>query len=333
MPVPEARRSGQRPAVHVVPPAREVPDLAGDVRATLLQPPRWLPPKYFYDERGSRLFDAICDTPEYYPTRVEQALLRASAPQVIEAAHPAHVLELGSGTCRKTFELLAACGRAGHEVCFWPFDVCEEVVRESARWLVHELPWLSVQGLVGDYHAGLSHLPRPDGPCLYLFLGGTLGNFEPDEADTFMTELAAHMRPGDQLLLGVDRVKNPAVLEAAYNDAAGITAEFNRNVLHVLNRELGADFNVPAFAHRAFYDPAHERIEMHLVATEAQQVHFAALDEQITLAACESIRTEISRKFTPQSLDALLRRAGLRRSHHFEADGGAYSLVLATPAN
>jgi L-histidine Nalpha-methyltransferase len=311
-----------------VPAARPVPGLEDDVREGLLTPPRSLPPKYFYDERGSALFDRICETPEYYPTRTEGALLGACADRIIEAARADHIIELGSGASRKTGHLLAAAERAGLDGCeYWPFDVCEPMLRQAAGRLLADHPRLRVNALVGDYLAGLSGLPRPPGRRLFVFLGSTIGNFGPSQARGFLRELRACMEPGDSLLLGADRVKSPAVLEAAYNDAQGITAAFNLNLLHVLNRELAADFDPAAFAHRAVYDRERQQVEMYLDSARRQRVHLARLGERLDLEAGEPILTEISRKFTPEGLHAMLTEAGFEPVSHFEPENGYFSLV------
>lgn len=313
-----------------VPAARVVPDLEADVRSGLLRRPRSLPPKYFYDERGSDLFDRICDTPEYYPTRTEDALLAACADDVIARTRPDHIIELGSGASRKTEHLLAAARHACLDDCqYWPFDVCEPMLRQAADRLMSLYPGLRVNALVGDYLAGLGGLPQAPGRRLFVFLGSTIGNFEPADAVCFLRELASVMKPGDGLLLGADRVKPREVLEAAYDDVEGVTAAFNLNLLNVLNRELDADFDPRDFAHRARYDEGRERIEMHLVSLRDQLVRLGRLDERLELEAGESILTEISRKFTPESLDAMLHDAGLEPLSRFEPDNGWFSLVHA----
>ncbi|HKK13525.1 MAG TPA: L-histidine N(alpha)-methyltransferase, partial [Gammaproteobacteria bacterium] len=279
--MPTVDHSAGRLRVHPVPPARPLPDLAQDAREGLLRRPRSLPPKYFYDDRGSRLFDAICDTPEYYPTRTENALLARHAGEILAAVDPDHIVEFGSGTSRKTLHLLEACAADGARSGYWPLDVCESMLRETGEILVDRYQWLQVDALVGDYLGGLDHLPLPDGRRLFVFLGGTIGNFEPWQAEAFLAELRARMNPGDALLLGADRVKDPAVLHAAYNDAAGITARFNLNVLRVLNRELAADFDESAFRHEARYNPALQRIEMYLVARRPQRVMLEALEAEL----------------------------------------------------
>lgn len=312
-------------------PARAIPSLVEDVREGLLNSPRSLPPKYFYDDKGSRLFDAICDTEEYYPTRIEDALLKRSAMDIIASLQPRHVIELGSGTARKTRRLLDACEEQLCHATYWPFDVCESMVQGSAEALMDEYDWLRVRGLVGDYHAGFEHFPDLDGRSLFVFLGSTIGNLEHAEAVKFLRELRGVMGAGDSLLMGADRVKDADVLYAAYNDNEGLTAEFNLNVLHVLNREVDADFEVNAFEHKAIFNREDSRIEMHLVSKCDQMVKLTAMEETIIFRRGESILTEISRKFTPASLEALLAEAGFRIDRHYEAENGFFSLLLASP--
>ncbi|VAW78850.1 Dimethylhistidine N-methyltransferase [hydrothermal vent metagenome] len=314
---------------HRVPAALPVADIVEDASKGLIKSPRSMPPKYFYDERGSQLFDAICETREYYPTRTEEALLRSCAHDVITQLRPDHIVEFGSGTARKTRHLFDACDRAGETAAYWPFDVCEEMLHDSGQKLVQEYDWLQVNTLVGDYLGGLTGLPPREGRCLYLFLGGTIGNFTEDEAATFLDEVRAIMRPGDGLLLGADRVKDSEVLHAAYNDDSGITAQFNLNLLHVLNRELDADFCDSNFEHRALFNTEASRIEMYLVSRRRQSVRIKALEHTLELEAGEKILTEISRKFTPANLESLLNDAGLAVQRHFEPDNGWFSLVLA----
>jgi len=316
-----------------VAPTRPVPTLAEDVATGFRRSPRQLPPKYFYDATGSALFDRICELPEYYPTRTEQALLEAQADRIVDTVQPDHIIELGAGTARKTVTLLAACQRAGLTPTYWPFDVCPSVVDATCARIADRFPALPVVGLVGDYTAGLHHLPQPAGRCLYLFLGGTLGNFEPNESRGLLNELAERMAPEDRLLLGADRIKSRATLEAAYNDSAGVTAAFNRNVLAVINRELNGNFDPDAFTHRAIYNGTEARIEMQLRARWRQHVHLAAIGSDYDFAPGEVIRTEISRKFTDESLRAELVDGGLTPAATYLADGDYFSLVLARPAH
>jgi len=325
-------RAALLPSCQPVAPAHSVPSLLDDVRDGLLTSPRSLPPKYFYDDRGSRLFDAICDTEEYYPTRTEDDLLGHRAADIIARLQPEHLVELGSGTSRKTRRLLDACEEQGCHATYWPFDVCESMVQDSAQALMDEYDWLQVRGLVGDYHAGFEHLPGFPGRALFVFLGSTIGNLEHEYAVSFLRELRGLMGPDDALLMGADRVKDSDVLQAAYNDRDGLTAEFNRNLLRVLNREVGANFDPAAFEHRAIYNQAQSQIEMYLVAAQAQTVTVKALDASIEFVEGESILTEISRKFTPASLATLLSEAGFRIEQHYEPTDGFFSLLLAAPA-
>ncbi len=320
------------PEPQLVLPSRVVPTLEEDVRRGLLQAPRELPPKYFYDDRGSALFEAICDTPEYYPTRTERALLAAHAAEIINTVMPRVLVELGSGVANKIGPLFEACAAQGLEVQYCPFDVCADVLTRSASLLSARFSGLEVKPLLGDFTAGLEHLPDFAGPTLFMFLGGTIGNFTAEEAVVLLRDLRCLMAPGDGLLLGADRVKDEARLNAAYNDAAGYTAAFNLNVLSVLNVALGADFVPERFAHRAFYNVGEARIEMHLESREAQTVSLGRLGEALDLVEGETVRTEISRKFSPESLVGLLASAGLRIERHFSAPDDAFSLVLAAPA-
>lgn len=312
-------------------PSRAVPSLADDVLRGLFTAERMLPPKYFYDDRGSLLFDQICDVPEYYPTRVEAALLKRVAGHIIASERPERIVEYGSGTSRKTRLLFDACGELACYPSYAPFDVCEDVLVTSGEALCRSYEWLNVEPMVGDYTAGLDNLPRHAGRQLVLFLGGTIGNFSPAECAAFLRELRRTMRPGDSLLLGADRLKTPAVLHAAYNDDAGYTADFNLNLLRVLNRELGADFDLQGFAHYAHFNPQDSQIEMYLVAMREQQVHFAALGRTLAFHEGDHILTEISRKFTRPMLETMLTDAGFAIAHHYEASGHLFSLVLAHP--
>jgi L-histidine Nalpha-methyltransferase len=319
----------ERLQVRPIPPARSLPSLRADAREGLVHPPRTLPPKYFYDARGSALFDQICDTPEYYLTRAEDELLARNARAIIGDLRPQEILEFGSGTSRKTRHLLNACGREECYSAYAPFDVCPDVVVSTSRGLVEDYDWLTVTGLVGDYCAGLDHLPDAEGARLLLFLGSTVGNFSHDEGVAFLREMRGTMGPEDRLLLGVDRVKAPEVLHAAYNDSAGITAQFNLNLLQILNRELAADFDPRAFEHYAYYDPVAQQVEMYIAARRRQSVFMAALDEVVEFAQGDAIRTEISRKFTSAGIAALLDEAGFAAQTQFDSDAGCFSLVLA----
>ena len=323
-----SRHSGAVQCVAVA-PARHVPGLAEDAREGLAGRPRSLPPKYFYDERGAELFSRICETPEYYLTRTEDALLRQCGAEIIALARPDCLIELGSGSSEKTARLFDACERLGHTCIYSPFDICEPALAEAAGKLQAEYRWLDVRPLLGDYHGGLDHLPDFAGVKLFLFLGSTVGNFTRSEARAFIGDVRRRMDPGDFLLLGADRVKDPAVLNAAYNDAQGITALFNLNVLEVLNRELGANFRADNFAHLAVYNNESNRIEMYLVSRLSQEITLAGPGLCFTLARGERILTELSYKFNFDELETLLEESGLEMVRHFEPDNRYFSLALA----
>ena len=285
--------------------------LADDVLDGLTRPLKELPPKHFYDARGSELFDAICELPEYYQTRTERLILQACAGDIVERSEASELVELGSGSASKTRVLLDAMKGAGRLERYVPVDVSATTVHACAEKLVQEYPGMSVHGVVGDFERHLSHLPRPAGPRLVAFLGGTIGNFPPGSRRRFLRGLRNVLGDDGHLLLGTDLVKDPHVLEAAYDDSAGVTAQFNLNVLHVLNRELDANFDVDAFEHVAFFDRRREWIEMRLRATDIQHVRIGRLDLDIDFAAREELRTEISAKFTPERLRGDLSAAGL----------------------
>jgi L-histidine Nalpha-methyltransferase len=286
--------------------------LADDVLDGLTRPFKELPPKHFYDAYGAALFDRICELPEYYPTRAERAILEEQSAEIVAATGAAELVELGSGTAAKTRLLLRAMAEAGTLRRYVPLDVTESMVVTCADELVDEFPGLRVHGIVGDFERHLPHVPVPEGPRIVAFLGGTIGNFTPGSRRRFLRSLAKLLRPGvDHLLLGTDLVKDPAVIEAAYDDSAGVTAEFNRNVLRVINRELDADFDVDAFEHVAFFDREREWIEMRLRALRRMDVHVGKLGLDVAFAPREELRTEISAKFTIKRLGADLAAAGL----------------------
>lgn len=302
--------------------------MLADVRAGLLAPRKELPPTYFYDAYGSRLFDEITRLEEYYPTRAERALLERYAGEIVDLAAPRALAELGAGTADKSRILLRAMTRRG-AVQYLPIDVDGETLRATAEALRREFPALVVTPIVADMRDDV----QPAGarrPLLYAFLGSTIGNFAPHDAAALLGRIRAALRPTDRLLLGADLIKDTATLEAAYNDARGVTAEFNRNVLRVLNRELGADFDLDAFAHRALYDRRLNRIEMHLVARTAQQVHIPRIGT-VHFAAGESVRTEISCKYDEASLRALLAEAGFALTRWMTGDEALFALALAEP--
>lgn len=300
--------------------------LVADVRRGLEQPPRWLPPKYFYDDRGSELFDAITALPEYYPTRAERSLLREFADDIAYASGANVLLELGSGSSEKTTLLLDALDRVGHVDAYVPVDVSEGALRGAVRELAMARPGLPVHPVVADFDRHLAVLPAP-GRRLVAFLGSTIGNFAPVERARFLARLSHALRPGESVLIGVDLVKDPERLVAAYDDAAGVTAEFNRNVLHVLNRDLAGDFRPDEFDHVAVWDPRQEWIEMRLRAQSAQVVTLRRAGLTFALAAGEEIRTEISAKFRRPAIEAELVAVGFRPTGWWRDDD--YGLILA----
>ncbi len=325
-----SRKRDSRLAVEVHLEPGKNSTIAGDVRDGLGASPKTLPPKYFYDDLGSHLFDRICDTREYYQTRTEQALLEQLADELVAGIEPTDLVELGSGAARKTRVLLDAAARAGVHCRYVPFDVSEGMLRHSAGELLSAYPWLVVHGIVGDYDRHLGRLPRGD-RRLVMFLGSTIGNFAPDEAVLFLSRIARQLHAGDRLLLGTDLVKDHAVLDAAYNDSEGITAEFNKNVLRVLNRELDAHFDPGLFEHVAFFNAEQSRIEMHLRAREAHRVRIVKLDMEVAFAQGESIRTELSHKFTRQSVADLLAAAGLELTEWHTPENAYFGLAVARP--
>jgi len=317
-------------AVHSV--GRSVRDeLIADVRVGLSRRPRRLPSRWFYDEEGSRLFDLITELPEYYQTHTETAILHDRAAEIAALTRPEALVELGAGSCTKTRVLIDACRDLGTLRSFIPFDVSDAVVQRTSRELVEEYPGLTVYGMVGDFSSHLGFIPRL-GRRLVVFLGSTIGNLEVDERAGFLDEVRGLLAPGDAFLCGFDLVKDHDELVAAYDDAAGVTAAFNRNILAVINRQLGADFDLDAFAHVALYDAELERIEMHLRSERVQRVTIPGAQMRVTFSAGEMLRTEISAKFRRATVESGLRRARMRLAAWFTDPAGRFALALATPA-
>ena len=308
--------------------------MAEDVRAGLTAKRKQLPPKYFYDDAGSRLFEQITQLPEYYPARAERELLEETADALMAELRPAEIVELGAGSSAKTRRLLSAPTAPEHLRRFVPLDVSQEIVESSALGLLADFPYLSVHGVIGDFERHLHRIPRAIGTRLVLFLGGTIGNLHPAERTAFLTGVRGLLGPGDRALIGLDLVKDVATMEAAYNDSAGVTAEFNRNMLRFINRELGANFDPEAFAHRAFFDAEHSRIEMHLVPSVLQEVSAPDIRLRVTISPSETIWTESSYKFTPESVAGMLAEAGLHLERCYANDrpDHGFALALAAPA-
>ena len=302
--------------------------LLDDVRTGLTDTPKHLPPKWFYDDRGSELFDRITRLPEYYPTAREREILEREAATIADRSGADTLVELGSGTSDKTRILLDAMAATGRLTRFDPFDVSEGILRWAAAHIAEERPGLAVHGVVGDFERHLHLLPR-EGRRMVAFLGGTIGNLAPPKRARFLADLSANLRPGDSLLLGTDLVKDPARLVAAYDDAAGVTAEFNRNVLHVLNRELHASFEPDRFTHVARWNAEEEWIEMWLRSEGEQHAVVKALGLDVEFADGEELHTEISAKFRRERVTDEVEAAGLSLAEWWTDTASDFALSLS----
>ncbi|MFC9554360.1 L-histidine N(alpha)-methyltransferase [Rhodococcus sp. NPDC056960] len=302
--------------------------LRKDATVGLTSNPKWLPPKYFYDARGSELFEQITALPEYFPTRTERELLRRYSGEIAEVAAPEILVELGSGSSEKTRLLLEAGTRHGSLHTYVPQDVSVSALEGAAEQIGVEFPNLTVRGVVSDFTESLHHLPR-GGRRTIAFLGGTLGNMVPAERAEFLSGIADVLEPGEHLLLGVGLVTDPAVLVPAYDDAAGVTAQFNLNVLRVLNSQLDADFPLDEFRHIALWDAGNEWIEMRLEAGRAMSVRLGELDLDVEFAEGEQLRTEISAKFTLDGIRGELAEAGFGVDRTWSDPDDRFALVCA----
>jgi len=302
--------------------------MAEEIRAGLLRRPRELPCKYFYDKRGSELFDQITRLPEYYLTRMEADILRGSVDEIAALVRPEVIVELGAGFCTKSRLLIAAARSQGTLQTFVPVDVSPDALEEATPLLRREFAGLQVRGLVAEFD-DVAEVPR-FGRQLVVFLGSTIGNLDDDARARFLSGIRAVLEPGDAFLVGVDLVKDPGDLNAAYNDSAGVSAEFNRNLLHVLNRELGANFDVDSFEHTSAYSPERKRIETDLRSKRRQSVRIPACELAVEFDAGELIRTEISVKFERAALAEELRSAGLELRQWFTDPAQWFALALAT---
>ena len=318
---------------HATRPLERVPNpgMLAEVAAGLAAPQKELSPKYFYDQRGSELFEAITRLPEYYPTRTERALLEGWMPELMAQLGTRTLIELGAGNAEKSRIILDAMRATGLAELYVPIDVSATFLSQTAAQLRREYPGLTVEPAIADISVELNLPRRMPRPALFAFLGGTIGNFYPPPAIRLLSRVRAAMAPGDRFLMGVDLRKDIARIEAAYNDSQGITAEFNRNMLLVLNHELGADFDPRAFEHRAFYDTVAHRIEMHLVSSRDQVVEIPGLGP-VAFAAGESIRTEISTKYDRANVSALFDAAGLRIEAWPIDPATPFGLVVGAPA-
>jgi len=318
--------------VHL-PPGGPLSGMAADVRAGLTRPFKELSPRYFYDEYGSQLFEDITELPEYYPTRCEREILETRSAEICEAANsPATLIELGSGSAAKTRVLLDAMLDAGCLETYCPVDISEEITRETAERIADEYDDIAIRGLVCDFELDLERIPVA-APRVIALLGGTIGNFEPQQRAGFLRRVSHLLGPEDRFLLGTDLVKDPATLEAAYNDSQGVTADFNKNVLAVLNRELDADFDLDAFEHVARWDPENLWIDIRLRSLTNQVVNVLALDMQAAFSAGEEMRTEISTKFARPGLEGIYAEAGLELTDWWTDADGLFALSLARRAD
>ncbi len=314
--------------VHL-PPGGPLSGMAADVRAGLTRPFKELSPRYFYDERGSQLFEEITELSEYYPTRCEREILENEAAEICEAANsPATLIELGSGSARKTAVLLDAMLEAGCLETYCPVDISEEITRETAERIAGDYEGIEVRGLVCDFELDLERIPAA-APRVIALLGGTIGNFAPQQRSGFLHRIAHLLGPEDRFLLGTDLVKDRGTLELAYNDPAGVTAEFNKNVLSVLNNELDADFDLESFEHVARWDAENLWIDIRLRFLRNQVVNIGALDMMVAFAAGEEMRTEISTKFARPGLEGIYAEAGLELTDWWTDADGLYALSLA----
>ena len=310
--------------------------LRADVAAGLTATPKSLPPKYFYDARGSQLFDEITQLPEYYPTRAETSILDRRAGEIARLTRCASLVELGSGTSAKTRLLLRALIDTAGLREFVPFDVDPAVLTQASAALTAEYPGLRIAPFTGDFERDLAAIPRPAGGAdagrrMIAFLGSTIGNLEPAARTAFLRHVGQALRPGDTFLLGTDLVKDPVRLQRAYDDTAGVTAEFNRNVLRVVNRELDADFAVELFEHVALWDARQEWIEMRLRSAWAQTVELPALGLTVEFADGEELRTEVSAKFRRDGVEAELAAAGFALRSWWTDPDGLFGLSLSVP--
>jgi L-histidine N-alpha-methyltransferase len=306
--------------------------LADDVLDGLTRPFKELPPKHFYDARGAELFDRICELPEYYPTRTERSILQAAAAQLASTTAASELVELGSGTAAKTRVLLDALHSAGTLELYIPVDVTEDMVRDCAQELTSEYPGLRVHGVIGDFERHLDRVPEALGPRLVVFLGGTIGNFPPGSRRRFLREISKLLGPEDHLLMGTDLVKDPQMLTQAYDDAQGVTAAFNRNLLSVLNRELQADFDPEDFDHVALFNHEHEWIEMRLRARREHTTTVRDLDLSVHFEQGEEMRTEISAKFTRERVEHDLAAADLEIVSWLTDPQELFALTLSRPS-
>lgn len=306
-------------------------DIAREIREGLTASQKYIPCKYFYDTRGSKLFEEICQLPEYYPTRTEISILRDIAPELMRTVAHKDLVELGAGANLKIRILLNAVGKSSRATLrYIPIDISQSAVIGASHGLLERYPELQVLGIIADFTSQLDVIPT-ERTLIFFFLGSTIGNMEQDETISFLQSISANMKPDDRLLVGFDMVKARKTIEAAYNDSMGVTAEFNKNILNVLNNELNADFDLSHFDHLAFFSEDCDRIEMHLRANRDISVKLKSIDLEIEFKKGETIHTENSRKFTKESIGDLASRAGLSIQNWYSDPAGWFSLVVMIP--
>ena len=310
-------------------PTKAVNTLEEDMMESLSNKAFSLPPKYLYNNKGSELFEKICHSKDYYLTREENRLLQAQADDVIAKVQPEHIVEFGCGKLAKSRFLLDACEKQNIRCTFWPIDICYEAIKNLSDELLAVYPWLRINAYVGDYHAGFTNMNLPESCCLALFMGSTIGNFSSEQATDFLREIGDLLGEDGVLLLGADRIKDPDILTAAYDDSDGITRLFNFNLLDRLNQELEADFVCENFKYSAVFNESYGRVEMSLVSEKDQVIHFAKLGCSMKLRKGEAMLTEISRKFDDEKLDDLMHKGGFKIEHHMLANDDIFSLLLA----
>ncbi|MDJ0677301.1 MAG: L-histidine N(alpha)-methyltransferase [Calothrix sp. MO_167.B42] len=316
---------------HLLEPTQKVSTIAGsDVIRGLTQTPKTLPFKYLYDDRGSELFEQICELPEYYPTRTETKILQKSSHEIAEITGTGELVELGSGSSTKTRILLDAYQDLGYTLHYLPIDVSAGILEISAKQLLLDYPSLEVRALVGTYERALSHLQPTKLPTRTIaFIGSSLGNMNPQECDRFFAKITDALQPGEYFLLGIDLQKPKDILEAAYDDSQGVTAAFNLNMLEHLNRRFEGNFDTNQFSHWAFYNEVEQRIEMHLKSAIAQTVELKSLNLQVDFTAQETIRTEISRKFDLDTIQQNLKAYGLIPQQVWTDENQWFGLILS----
>lgn len=325
---------GERRTVSVeiaLPPSGSVSGAAADIRAGLTKPFKEISPRYFYDDRGSQLFERITELPEYYPNRCERQILRDHSTEIAETTRASTLIELGSGSAAKSRVLLDAIRDAGTLRTYCPVDISEEITRETAEMIASEYDGVEVRGLVCDFEHDLERIPV-GGPRLIALLGGTVGNLPPQQRSGFLRRVANLLDSEDYFLLGVDLIKDPATLVAAYDDPQGVTAEFNRNALRVLNDRFGGNFDPEAFEHVALWDPQNLWIEMRLRSLRDQRVRLEDLDLELDFSQGEEMRTEISTKFAREGLESIFAEADLELTGWFPSEGDEYALAIARSA-